>query len=895
MPFLRRELLNPTLVKVLETFKLDKIYVKGQGSYLWDTEEVRYLDFIAQYGSVPFGYNPEFIWETLSEVRKQSWPSLVQPSIPLQALRLAEKLAEVTPGDLCYSTFCQSGTEAVEAAIKLARSASGRAIIISTNNSFHGKTLGSLSATGKKSYQTPFYAPAPGFRKVPYNDIETLRQTIKENAGNIAGFIVEPVQGEGGIIVSEPGYLKAAQKLCNENGIVFIVDEIQTGLGRTGALFACERESVEPDIMLLAKALGGGLLPMAVCISSPRVWNDDFGMLHSSTFANNNLTCAVGSSVLEKLLKNDRRLIKDVAEKGEYLLKKVKELGETYPEAVKEVRGCGLMVGIEFFNMDDCGSYDMAYLTDQGGFTALLAGFLLNVYHIRLAPFLNNSMTLRLEPTLTITYDEIDYVMTGLDMICKIITYRDYAKLYRYLIGDNSRPDKLIDCRLASRKIKPSVADGGAQASNKFAFVIHYPAPEDVILNNPSFQSYGRDELYDFMKWESQVDDPGIVCHMPAIRSAHGNLVEGWLIGVPLGGREIMNMPAREAAAMVAKAVDLGRDLGADIVGLGALTSVVTRGGRSVMDRGVAITSGNSFTTLMAMQAVVAGAEKMHIELETARAAVVGANGSIGRACALLLSEQIQNITLLGNPRHAISSRNRLNSLVHDIIGLAMARANTGELKGISKWLNNIKRVLKLKNTSQAGVFLDALNNSNIDMETLEKICEYLEISCPIAISIDIDKILPQCNMIVAASNSPEYLIFPAHLQPGAVVCDVARPADVSPLVCEQRDDVLVLEGGLVQYPDQIAFGPNLGYRDGVNLGCLSETVLLAMEGDCKDYSIGAHLSLDTIHYMSKLGEKHGFSLAGLRMGNREISDKDIQEIYHNSLRLAKLEGAGGR
>ena len=174
MSYPRNDLLNPTLKKVLETFKLDKNYIQGEGSYLTDDTGIRYLDFIAQYGAVPFGYNPDFAWDALEEVRKKGLPSLVQPSLPGEALKLANILAEVSPGDLCYATFCQSGTEAVEAAIKLARSKTGREMIVSTTNSFHGKTLGALSATGNNSYQTPFRAPAPGFIKAPYNDIDAL-------------------------------------------------------------------------------------------------------------------------------------------------------------------------------------------------------------------------------------------------------------------------------------------------------------------------------------------------------------------------------------------------------------------------------------------------------------------------------------------------------------------------------------------------------------------------------------------------------------------------------------------------------------------------------------------------------------------------------------------------
>jgi len=887
----RNDLLNPTLKKVLETFKLDKKYIHGQGSYLTDDAGIRYLDFISQYGAVPFGYNPDFVWDALEEVRRKGLPSLVQPSLPGEALKLANILAEASPGDLCYATFCQSGTEAVEAAIKLARSTTGREIIVSTNNSFHGKTLGSLSATGKDAYQVPFRAPAPGFLKAPYNDINALWQLFETHKDKIAAFIVEPVQGEGGIIVARPDYLVAAQRLCNEFGVIFIVDEIQTGLGRTGKLFAGEHAGVNPDIMLLAKALGGGLLPLGVCLSSPRVWNDDFGMLHSSTFANNNVSCAVGIAVLEKLRRDEQSYVKEVKAKGEYLLSGVRKVGEKYPEAVKEVRGQGLMVGMEFRSLNDTGSYEMAYLDDQGGFTALLAGFLLNVYQIRLAPFLNNSMTLRLEPTLTISYAEMDYVLEALDDLCRIMTYRDYALLYRYLIGDYNRPRAITDYRTVSRSTKASLIEPEERPDKKFAFVIHYPDLEDVVLNNPSFAGFNRDELSRFMQWENLSSDPGMVCHMPAIKSLNGSITEGWLIGVPRGAREIMDNPHEETIDLVARAVDMGRDLGAEVVGLGALTSVVTRGGRSVTGRNVAITSGNSFTTLMAVEALFQGAEKMYIDTIAARGGIVGANGSIGRACALMVSEKISQMILFGSPKHPTSSKIRLNTLAKDIFNYARTRLRAGELEGMSLWLSRLAAILRKYAEDEAWKYWQRINeDEDISLSLINDICRYLDIECPMKISININADLQNCDLIIASSNSPEYLIYPGHLKSGAVVCDVARPADVAPEVCTQRNDVLILEGGLVQYPDAVCFGPNLGYRDGVNLACLSETVLLALEGDCQDYSIGNVLSLDTILYFRELAKKHGFKLAGLRMGNHEIEAPDIEKIYRNSLSFRRVE-----
>ncbi|NLN86439.1 MAG: aminotransferase class III-fold pyridoxal phosphate-dependent enzyme [Syntrophomonadaceae bacterium] len=891
MPALRKDLLNPTLINILESFGLDKNYVKGEGSYLTDDKGIRYLDFISQYGAVPFGYNPEFIWEALSSARERKLPSLVQPSLPGEALRLANMLAQCSPGELCYATFCQSGTEAVEAALKLARSTTGREIIISTHNSFHGKTLGSLSATGKPSYQTPFRAPAPGFIKIPYNDAASLRQVLEDHHDEVAAFILELVQGEGGVVMGKSDYLREAQQICREFGVLFIVDEIQTGLGRTGRLFACEHVGLEPDILTLAKALGGGLVPLGVCLSSPAAWNEDFGMLHSSTFANNNVTCAVGIAVLEWLCANEQSLIKEIAVKGEYILEKARALGRNYPTVVKEVRGQGLLVGVEFHSLQDVGSYDMAFMEEQGGFTALLAGFLLNVYQIRLAPFLNNSMTLRLEPNLIITHEEIEHVMEALEVICQLLNYRDYASLYRYLIDDARKPGIFNDFRPASRRIKSSQLQPGEKPARKFAFDIHYPAPEDVVINNPSFAAYTRDELYKLMEWESKTNVPGLTCTMPALRSLDGTVAEGWLIGVPMGAREIMGLPNRDVVDVIARAVDMGRDMGAEIVGLGALTSVVTKGGRAVTGRDVAITSGNSFTTLMAIEALFLGAEKMNIEPVAARAGIVGANGSIGRACAMMVSEKVCRMILFGSPQHPTSSRLRLNSLARDIFIYARTRMREGVLEGMSLWLHRILEILGNQTVDEARRWAHLITaEKELTLDMIQQVCGYLGIGEPIKTSTDIAFDLPDCDLIVAASNSPDYLIYADNLRSGVVVCDVARPADVAPEVYEKRDDVLILEGGLVQYPDDICFGANLGYRDGVNLACLSETVLLALEGDSRDHSIGNILSLETIQYLRGLARKHGFSLAGLRMGNHEIDDRDIERIYRNSLHFKQAE-----
>ncbi|MDB4896179.1 MAG: putative class-III aminotransferase, partial [Firmicutes bacterium] len=216
-----KEYVNPYLGNLLEQINMDKRFIRGEGCYLYDETGRQYLDFVAAYGALPFGFNPPEIWAALGEVQQSMEPSFVQPSALEAAGELAKRLIEIAPEGLRYVTFANSGAEAVEAAFKLVRAATGRMGIISTSNSFHGKTLGALSATNRESYQKAFGAPLPGFYKVPYGDIDALEQFLVAHEGEIGAFIMEPIQGEGGIIIPPQGYMAAAKALCQQHGVLF--------------------------------------------------------------------------------------------------------------------------------------------------------------------------------------------------------------------------------------------------------------------------------------------------------------------------------------------------------------------------------------------------------------------------------------------------------------------------------------------------------------------------------------------------------------------------------------------------------------------------------------------------------------------------------------------------
>ena len=217
---------NPYIARMLDGLGLDVHYVRGEGTRLYDPAGNEYLDFAGAYGALPFGHNPPEMWKAISAVQDSGEPSITLPSVLGASALLAERLATIAPGHLDQVWQCNSGAEAVEAALKLARAATGRRLVVSTRNSFHGKTLGALSATGRPRYQTPFGAPSAGFHHIPFGDPEALKQFFDEHPEDIAAFIVEPVQGEGGIVPAPRGYLATARELCTRYGAKLIVDEV---------------------------------------------------------------------------------------------------------------------------------------------------------------------------------------------------------------------------------------------------------------------------------------------------------------------------------------------------------------------------------------------------------------------------------------------------------------------------------------------------------------------------------------------------------------------------------------------------------------------------------------------------------------------------------------------
>lgn len=368
--------------------RIPKVIVKGKGSYVWDSEGKKYLDFVAGIAVNNLGHCPEELVEAIKEQADKlihcSNLYWIEPQI-----KLAKKLAENTIFDKAF--FCNSGAEANEAAIKLARKwGQGRYEIITMKKSFHGRTLATLAATGQEKFHQDFLPKIEGFLYAPFGDIEQLKKSISEKT---CAVMLEVIQGEGGVNIPEKEYLKEVEQICKDNNLLLIIDEVQTGMGRTGKKFAYENFDLTPDIITLAKGLGGGL-PIGAILAKDELANVFKPGDHGSTFGGNPLVTSGALAVCERIF-NDN-FLQGVVDKGEYFQNKLNDLKEKYT-CIKKVKGKGLMIGCDL----DINAQDIVNACfEKGLIINAVAG-----------------TTLRFVPALTTTKAEIDEALDILDTV----------------------------------------------------------------------------------------------------------------------------------------------------------------------------------------------------------------------------------------------------------------------------------------------------------------------------------------------------------------------------------------------------------------------------------------------------------------------------------------------
>ncbi|MEM1059102.1 MAG: aspartate aminotransferase family protein [Verrucomicrobiota bacterium] len=418
---LHHEHLNRTLVKVQRTIGFDKVYARAEGAYLYDMDGQDYLDFLSGFGVYNIGRNHPVAKQAIEDILDLDMPNMVQMDSALLSGLLAEaltdRLAKQGAPHLDAVFLCNSGTESVEGALKFAKCATGRPRVVSLKNSYHGLSYGALSITGNQYFHEGFGPFVPECTQVPLGDLDALEHELKK--GDVAVFALELVQGKG-VKFAQDDYYQQAQALCRKYGTLFFVDEVQTGLGRTGKWFAFEHWGLEPDILTLAKALSAGYVPSAAIITRREIYQKTFNKLdrcivHSTTFGRNNLACAAGLATLHVL--EEEKLPENAATMGAYLEERLQPLQEKF-DLISEVRVKGLMCSIDFAEpsslMGKMG-WKMIHKLDDSMFPQLIVTPLLTRHRIITQVAANRVDTIKILPPLVVGRKEIDRFVDGLE------------------------------------------------------------------------------------------------------------------------------------------------------------------------------------------------------------------------------------------------------------------------------------------------------------------------------------------------------------------------------------------------------------------------------------------------------------------------------------------------
>ncbi len=855
-----RDHINPPLGDLLARAGLATSFTSAQGSWVTDGDGRRCLDFVGGYGALPFGHNPPAMTAALARALTDDAPSMIQPFFPEAAGRLAERLSALAPFPCQRVIFANSGAESIEVALKAARMATGRARILSTGRAFHGKTMGAMAVTdmrGRDRWAGPLDERDRGF--VAFGDVAALDEDFVLHGNATAAVVVEIIQGEGGVHAAPIAFLEAARALCDRHGALLIVDEVQTGLGRTGTLWACDWASVRPDCMTLAKALGGGMLPIGACLIGAAADSDLLALQHSSTFAGNRLGCVAGLATLDLLTADDGALLDNVLARSNQLQAIHAGLAEDYPDVVVDHRGVGLLLGLQIAAPADCRHEGrvLDLFAREGQLCTLLAGHLYHHERVRVAPTLMTHDVLRIEPPLTVTEEECAFYGAAIHRALGLVSRRRSAALLAHLIpvadiGDWRDAD--VRTFVPAVEIEPHAEEG------RFAFLVHPLTRRhfaDVDASLDALDDAGLE------RFEAIVLDPASPFPVSRVRitSPTGTSATGDFIAVPRTAEALLAMDPDAARAMVQSAIDIGIARGARFVGLGGYTSIVTRGGSTVSGNGAALTTGSSFTIVTAVKAITFACARLGVRIDRETVGIVGATGLIGGAAIALIGARCAELRLIGNAETPIAKvRRRLQAHLANAIEAWIA----GTI-GVDPGSVADRLLARADRPADAGdrIMIAAFAGRILD-----------EDDGGIAISTD-PADLEGCRIGIVATSSVDEVIQPEHVGCGAIICDLSLPANLSARLRGSRDDVLLIDGGTVAFPGLPDLGFNFGLDPGIGFACMAETVMLALEGGTRGASLGMQLRLEECGEVERLAERHGFTLSTLKSFGQPLDVRD--------------------
>jgi acetylornithine/succinyldiaminopimelate/putrescine aminotransferase/predicted amino acid dehydrogenase len=630
---------RPGLVPLLQGMSLDVVYERAVGDYLWQKhgqQLIKILDLVGGYGANLFGHHhPELVAEAQRLLLCQI-PVLSQGSCHAGAAKLAKALNELV-GDY-VTIFTNSGAETIEAAIKHAFLERQRSIFWAVKGSFHGKTLGALQLTW--SEQAPLVNGALQVRHLdPYDSSSWV--FISQEVSNVAAIFIEPILGEGGIQQLPQNFINWLVETSQSNDIPLVVDEIQTGMGRTGTFLASEFLGLKPDYLCLSKALGGGLAKIGALMIKRDRFIPEFSIRQTSTFAEDDMSCLIALKALE-IMQRDH-LPARCASVGDRLLHALESLRTRFPDQIKGVRGKGLMIGIELQDQSNSPSNALKMFSQSGYLGYMAAAYLLHVHRIRVMPTLSQPLTLRIQPSAYLGESEIERLVEALTCFCEAQKALDILHLTAFQVGQRSAAISHFPTPQSFKREKPTTV-------KRVAFLGHLIQAEHVALCEPSLARLGPQLLEAYLAKTSSIVGPTVLDTVNVL-SQTGDEVHLSFIGFNLTSRQLEQACQTSQTKLIMDKIEAGvalaKQQGCQVVGFGGYLSIVSGNCRRIKTQEIALTTGNSLTIGMGILALQKAARQQNIELSQSCLAVVGAAGNIAATYAVMMAPYVKAIVLI--------------------------------------------------------------------------------------------------------------------------------------------------------------------------------------------------------------------------------------------------------
>lgn len=623
----------------LQALGLAASYHRAEGDYLYQQQggsERQILDLVGGYGANLLGHFHPKLATVATHYFSNQAPILAQGTISPQAERLNNQLRGRFGNYTVILT--NTGAETVEAALKHAHLENGKSRCWALCNAYHGKSLGTLPFS--HIHNRPFGQQGLEIDFLDPNDPDTWAQALAQ-AEEVSFAIAEPVQGEAGIRPLPTEFVDWLNAATAQYGIPIIVDEIQSGLGRTGAILASEQIGLRRDYLCLSKALGGGIAKVGALLVEDRRFVPEFAILNTSTFSDDGFSTAIASQVLEII--EAEKLPEQCAAKGGFLKAELIKLQAAYPGVLKSVRGMGLMLGVEFHAQKASASNLLRNLSGTPYFGYAIASHLLARHRLRIMPTLSNPNTLRLQPSAYVSEAAIAQVVKGIKSVCEVLVKADAGYLVNHLAGRETAEPQDYRPRSAFRHQPP-------EGNRRAAFVGHFISAQDLVLWDPSFDGWAPSQLEHLISRAGKFLDPVIFDEVNVVAST-GDTVHLSFIGLFLDSREIeaayRSRNYQWVNAKIERAAEIAETAGCQVLGLGGFTSILMKNGKQLNRPALRVTTGNSLTVGFGLAALYRAARLQRVALEEASVAIVGAGGNIANTYAALLAEKVKKIILV--------------------------------------------------------------------------------------------------------------------------------------------------------------------------------------------------------------------------------------------------------